>query len=205
MKLAVLRHLKTWYNPFQYIAGLPSLLIGAAVIGITALVAWLNHTYTDGIFDLHYGPGASLRVYLMLGISNWLSATLVLFLLALALSPSKIRIIDIAGTQALARFPMLLAIFTGFVKAPERVAAFLQYTMTGYGEAISVSNIDFVATLVVGLLVLSCIVWMVALMYHAYRVSSNLKGAKAWGSFIPGIIAAYVISKIGAAYIIALI
>ncbi len=102
MKLAVLKHLKTWYNPFQYIAGLPSLVTGAVIIGITALVAWLSHTYTDGMFDLHYGPMASLSVFLLLGINNWLSATLVLSLLALALSPSKIRIIDIAGTQSLA-------------------------------------------------------------------------------------------------------
>ena len=40
------------------------------------------------------------------------------------------------------------------------------------------------------------IIWMVALMYKAYAVSCNVKGAKAIGTFIASLILAKVVSKI---------
>lgn len=196
---------KSFYNPFIYIAGSQALLLGLFVIILTGLLGWLSHTWLDGLLDLHYGPQGSLWVHIALGITNWLSMVLVLTPLALWLSPSKVRILDIAGTQALARFPMLLAIFTGFVNAPERVGQWAMYTFMQTGEPVVLSSWDWLLAGLAILIILLTIVWMVALMYNAWKVSANLKGTRAGISFTIGILVAYILSKITAVYLTGLV
>ena len=50
--------------------------------------------------------------------------------------------------------------------------------------------------IVANVVIVLTLIWMVTLMYKAYAISCNLKGAKAIGSFIAGLIAAEVVSKL---------
>ena len=51
----------------------------------------------------------SLRVAIVEGLLNWSVISVLLVLVSLLVAPRTGRVVDIAGTQALARFPLLLA------------------------------------------------------------------------------------------------
>ena len=201
----LLKNPKSFYNPFIYIAGSKALFLGLFVIVLTGLLGWLSHTWLDGLIDLHHGPQGSLWVHIALGITNWLSMVLVLTPLASWLSPSKVRILDIAGTQALARLPMLIAILTGFLNAPERVGQWAMFTFLQTGDPVVLTPWDWLLASLAILIILLTIVWMVALMFNAWKVSANLKGTRAGISFTIGILVAYILSKITAVYLTGLV
>lgn len=168
------------FNPFIRIAGLSSLIYGLVAIALSGSVGYMNRAHFDGVIDLHFGKEAPILVFLLEGIMNWLSLSIVLFFLGVILSKSKIRWIDVFGTQALARWPMLLLALFSF----------------GFGTGKIAINGLSISILVFGLLSLLVVIWMVALMFNAYRISCNLQGKKLVISFIGGLISAEVISKI---------
>lgn len=190
------------FNPFLYIAGTNALLSGVVIIGLTALLGWGSKTWLDGLIDLHYGPAAPFWIHLTLGLTNWLSMVIVLMPMAMILSPSKVRFVDIAGTQALARAPMLIATATGFLSAPHKVGQWAVYTFLGEGEPVELAGHHIIMAALTILLILLMVIWMVVLMYNAYKVSANIKGTRAGVSFTAAILIAYVISKTAATFLI---
>ncbi len=192
----LLKDRKSIYNPFIYVAGEKALAAGLVIIVASAFVGYLNNTWLDGVLDMHYGPRAPFYWHLFMGLVNWLLLLIILTPLAYTLSRSRIRFVDLAGTLALARFPMLIAIITGFLNAPDRVAQHLMYVYLEVGDPVPVSIFDFIITIIAGTLVLLMIVWMVALMYNGYRWSANLRGTRSGISFTVGFVVAYVLSKV---------
>ncbi|TVR39056.1 MAG: hypothetical protein EA394_10010 [Bacteroidia bacterium] len=186
---------KSIYNPFVYIAGEKALLTGMTVIILSAFVGNWSNTWLDGILDMHYGPPAPFTWHLAMGLINWLCLVLVLTPLAYILTDTRIRFVDLAGTLALARFPMLFAVLTGFFKAPARVSEDLLYRLLNVGEPVNVTAFDYGFTVLLGLLVILMIVWQVALSFNAYKMSANLSGTRAGISFSAGFVVAYIISK----------
>jgi hypothetical protein len=102
--------------------------------------------------------------------------------------------IDVFGTQALARWPYLITSVVMLPEANRRVGAYLMAKFTT-GVSLTVNFTDMVIfgfALFVGIFMA---IWMVALMYRAYAVSCNIKGAKAIITFVVSIIGAEVLSK----------
>lgn len=196
------RNPKSIYNPFVYIAGKEALITGLAIIAITGLVGWLSHNWLDGMLDMHYGPQGALWMHIALGLTNWLSAVAVFTPMAMALSPSRVRIIDIAGTMALARFPMLLAVATGFLNAPRKLAQWTLHTYLEQGDPVALSWMDILLAGMALIAIVCMVVWVVVLMYNAYKISANISGTKAGVSFTIAMIIAYVISKVAAGLLI---
>ncbi len=193
---------KSIFNPFSYIAGTQALLYGLALIILTALLGWGSNTWLDGLIDLHYGPAGPFWLHLAIGFTNWLSMVIVLTPMAMILSTSKVRAIDMAGTQALARAPMLIATATGFLSAPHKVGQWAVYTFLGEGEPVELAGHHIIIAALTILIIVLMVIWMVALMYNAYKVSANIKGMRAGVSFTAGILIAYVISKVAATFLI---
>ncbi len=190
------------FNPFSYIAGTEALFYGLALISLTALLGWASNTWLDGLLDLHYGPAAPFWIHLALGFTNWLSMVIVLTPMAMMLSPSRVRFVDIAGTQALARAPMLIATATGFLTAPHQVGQWAVYTFLGEGESVELAGHHIIIAALTILVIVLMVIWMVVLMYNAYKVSANIKGTRAGLSFTAAILIAYAISKAAAIYVI---
>ena len=95
------------FNPFIRIAGTRSLAIGLVGIVAAGLAAGGAGIRFDGLLDLHAGNEVALWVPVMDGLVNWVVFTLLLLLVALLFSRSAVRLVDIAGTQAMARIPLL--------------------------------------------------------------------------------------------------
>jgi hypothetical protein len=191
------RTFKQWlFNPFQFIAGGSALLSGLVIMLIAAYLGSLGNVHFDGVLDLHIGKNMPLWFFFAEVMIDWLCLSIVLLIAAFIVSRSSFRIIDIFGTQALARVPYLLATLVALPKGVVRFSEYLaakamQKPITG--EIQNTDVLFFVVMVIVSLLML---VWMVVLMYRAYSVSCNIKGGKAIGSFIAGLIIAEILSKL---------
>ena len=164
-------------NPFKRIAGWKALIIGIFCLSLTALIGKINHLFFSGIFNVSPFPHTFYEAFYAQGI-NWVVLTLVMWIAGKIFSKSKIRIIDVAGTMALSRAPLLLLVLAGFLP-------FFPGDLS-----------DYYKLLIFNLICILLFIWMVALMYKAYSVSCNMKGTRGVLTFVGALIIAQAISLI---------
>jgi hypothetical protein len=188
--------LSQWlFNPFRFIAGFKALLLGLAIILISGLVGSFSNTHFDGVLDVHTGAAAKMWFFLAEGLIDWMCPAVLLFLFGLIVSRSSFRTIDVLGTQALARWPYLIAAVAMLPNANRRVLGYIVSKVKETAPAVTINPADVLVFGFAMIAVLLMTIWMIALMYRAYMVSCNIKGAKAVATFIVGLIAAEAISK----------
>jgi len=191
------KRLSQWlFNPFKFIAGFRALLLGVAIILLSAFFGWLGNTHFDGVIDVHTGLQGPLWFFCTEGLINWVCMAIPLFFFGLIVSHRSFRMIDVLGTQALARWPYLV---TSLAMLPGANRRFAEYIMSRLGmgaAAVSINYVDMLIFAFAMLLSILMVIWMVTLMYRAYAVSCNIKGAKAIITFIIGLLSAEVLSKI---------
>ena len=165
------------YNPFERIAGWQALVIGVVIMALTAVAGKFSHLAFDGVLDAH--PATfDLSASFAMQTVNFLVSFLSMWLAGVIFSKTKLRAIDVAGTMALARTPML----------PVALLSFL--------PVVPASPYDIAHVFVFFLISIPFIIWMIALMYNAYSVSCNLKGTRAILSFIGALVVAEIVSKL---------
>ena len=184
------------FNPFHYVAGGQSMGLGLVVILAAGGLGALSQTHFDGVIDVHSGRAAPLWAFLAEGLINWLSLAIVLLIVGMLASKSSWRAIDLFGTQALARWPMLLSALATLLPGYQRFTQHLAWKLLKEGNEPIVQVADGVAFGIVVGVILVALIWMIYLMYKAFSVSCNLRGGKAVLLFIVALIAAEVISKI---------
>ncbi|HMJ65058.1 MAG TPA: hypothetical protein VK615_06885 [Candidatus Binatia bacterium] len=181
------------FNPFVYIAGGKALALGLLTILVASLLGSLSTTHFDGVLDTHTGRAAPLWFFLVEGVIAWLCLSLVLLILGRIISQTSFRSIDLLGTQALARWP---TIFSALVCLPPAVRRFsnqlLEQIKRGGEFHINVADAAVFAVVLLAIIVFTC--WMVALMYKSFSISCNVKGGKAIGTFIAGLLIAEILS-----------
>jgi hypothetical protein len=199
---------RSLYNPFNYIAGYQAFFIGLAIIIIASFLGTYSGIHFPGVMDIKIGYEGSFLMHLSVSLIAYASLVIVLYVFALILSGTKVRLIDMAGTLAIARFPALIASVMGFISVFNKVMDFILFKMFGKIENVAslellqvkdpghVATWEFIVAAIIGLSMILIVVWMVAMMFHAYRVSSNLKGAKLIISFIGGLLIAQITSNI---------
>jgi len=183
--------MKKWiYNPFVYIAGAKSLAIGLAIMLAAATILPFNNGHFDGVADVHFGAQTTFVRALCETMVSWGCLVLALYILGRITSESSIRFIDIAGTLALARGPMIFSALLGFIaEAPH-----IDIQKATLQELMKIATSPGV--IIEGIFSIPLLVWTIALMYNAFAVSANLKGGKSAAAFIGGLIVAEIISKI---------
>ena len=99
------------FNPFIRIAGTTSLVVGLVAILLGGLAAAVTGIRFDGLLDMHFVGSVPVWSPILEGLLNWI-VIFVLFALVARLfgGGSGARLIDIAGTQALARAPLIPAV-----------------------------------------------------------------------------------------------
>ena len=170
--------MKYLFNPFERIAGWQALFLGLVAIGLTAVVGKINNIAFDGVLDIHGGVSFGFLTSFIMQAVDFSVLFLTMWTAGICFSKSKIRVIDVAGTIALARTPMLAVVLICFLPiAPE-------------------DPFDILRTVIFAIIMIPLIVWMVALMYNAYTVSCHLKGGRAVWSFVGALLVAEIISKL---------
>jgi hypothetical protein len=202
-KLSILQN---WlFNPFKFIGGEKSLLIGSLFILISGIAGWANGTHFDGLIDIHQGKRMSIVIHLSEGFINVLIISILLYLAGVILSKSKIRFIDVAGNMAYARFPYLLPVLLGFLPLDlDEISKRINNSVVQNPMKPEFSGDDLALLLIISLVTLTVTVWYISLMWKAYVVSVNLKGTKAVISFILAVVLAEVSSKIAIAQLFSL-
>ncbi len=182
--------MKKWlFNPFMYIAGTKALIIGLAAMLAAAVIGYYSKTHFDGVLDAHTGHSSPMWFYLEDALVDWSLPVVIFYIAGRIFSKSSIRLIDVAGTLALARWVMLFPAIAGFVfympapNQPVSMEEMMKPAMSG-------------PVIVFGLLSLLFVIWMVALMYNAFTTSCNLKGGKAVWIFVVGLLVSEILSKI---------
>ncbi len=149
--------MKKWlFNPFVHIAGTQALLVGMLIMLVITTGAYFTNMHFNGAIDAHFGPAQPFAIFIAEQLIAWVCPVLVLYLIALVVSTSKLRFIDIAGTFAIARAPMLLIVIVAFVTSD-------------HVQKLKPGTIDN-TVVIVGLVMLLPSIWMIALLYNAYTV-----------------------------------
>jgi hypothetical protein len=188
--------LSLWlFNPFKFLAGVKALLLGLVIILASGLLGWLGKTHFDGVLDVHIQPQAPLWCFLAEGLINWICMVVPLFFFGLIISNSSFRLIDVLGTQALARGPYLIAALVMLPDANRRVGEYLTSKFTAAAPTTTISYVDVPIFAFALIVTIFTAIWMVALMYRAYAISCNVKGPKAIITFIVSLIGAEVLSN----------
>jgi hypothetical protein len=172
---------KEWLlNPFRRVAGMEALWLGFGFMLLGALIAWPAHMHFDGALDVHGSNSASpLWIHVAEPFIAWACTALVFFIVARIGAGSRFRAIDLAGTLALSRAPLLLIVPIGF---------FIK-------EPVDPSHPDPII-LLTAIPILIAAIWMITLMYQAFKVSVNPKPARTALLFILAMLLAEGLSKL---------
>lgn len=182
-------------NPFVTFAGPNALIAGLVALLITSVTGWLWQTRFDGVLDIHFGKQFSYHIYLFDLIISYTSLTLVLYVAGLIFSRSVIRLIDVAGTVALARAPLMIAPLANTFSNSEAISEYMTSMLTGE----EIPQPELWQSVLFGfstLIIIALTVYVVILTYRAFSISVNLKGNKAVLIFIICILISEVLSKI---------
>lgn len=178
------------FNPFVRIGGERALTIGLTGIVLSGLVAAAGEVHFGGLLRLSTGFSVPSWVPVVEGLVIWSVMSALFILVSLLIAPRTVRVVDTAGTQALARAPLLLAVVAHLPASVregnrEFVAAALD------GRLVLPTAGTSVAAVVSGV----CAVWMVALMWKAFAVSCNQRGGRAVALFVAAVIVGDVVTR----------
>jgi hypothetical protein len=172
-----------FFNPFLRFSGVPVLITGLIAIILAAILGSFSNAQFNGVLNMFTMLPKPLWYLIVMNLINWVISTVVFLVLGSILTKSTFRIIDIAATQAFARWPNIVSAITPLImKIP------------GFGTTIA-------AAYIIQCTAYLCLSFMVALMYNSYKVSFDLKGARLISSFTVGLFIAQTLSLIIISYL----
>ena len=172
--------MKSLFNPFRYIAGVKSLAFGVIFIATSALLLYSGGYIEDSYIHIGMAAAPLWKVAAMQTLW-WILPAVLLYLCGLALSKSKIRIIDILGTTAFAQLVLLMMIAPMLLPAVSQCSAEVMAFVQSGGDATSLSMLPLV---VYSFWSMVCLVLFFIWNYNAFAVSCNVSGWKAILAFI---------------------
>jgi hypothetical protein len=182
------------YNPFTKIAGWKAFVIGTVIVCATVWMGYYNNAYFTGL-QMKMAPQISLWQCFMIQTAGLLSMIILMYLVALCFV-KRVRLLDIAGTVLLSRFPYLLIAPLMFYFSPLLLSILEEWQENASVEALneSFSISGYIVLLLFSVLVLLLLVWNIALLYHAFRVSTGIRGRKTAVLFTGTIILSEIIT-----------
>lgn len=191
---------KLLLTPFERYAGAEALTAGVVFALLAVLGAAQFNTRFDGVLDAHFASDeVSLTVALTDQVINIVSAFVVFYILAYALGARGIRAVDMLGTLMAARAPyVLMPLFNINDHMSRHNAAIVD------GIAADPFNPDLSPLLpLIPAIILSLVlvVWLIALMFNAWKVCTNFSKGRLIGGFIGALIVAELLSALFLSFI----
>ena len=178
--------LSTWlFNPFLFLGGERILTAGLIILAIHIPIGYMLDIRFDGAIDMH----------LVSSVSSWMTpvfdiliawGTMVICMFGAArLFQSPIRLIDIAGAVAVARIPLLISILPVNLLDPN---------VESVEQLLSLQGGEFYQLVALGIISMIFLVWFFVLLFNAFKINSNLKGARLWTGYLGSILIAEIVS-----------
>lgn len=186
---------KLLYNPFNQIAGWKAFFIGTVVVIATVIVGHYSSVVYPGALDAKLAANITLIkafLYQLIGLSS----LILIFYLSALLFAKGTRFQDIAGTVTFARYPYLFIAILGFFVSDNTLIDVSAALKSGNLYEMSQVFPKAISFMVVSLLMIPFVIWFIALLYNAFRVSTGLKGVKCALVFTASLIIAEIVSLI---------
>jgi hypothetical protein len=185
---------KTFWSPALKIAGGRALVWGLGGLAVSVAAATVSGTHANGI--LNYGPGEN-NVWWLFALEYamiWLIPSAVFYCLGSALSPSRIRAIDVAGTTAFALLPIAVTTLVQLLPGIREIIASLAEPVVDVARLMEVATrpLFWLYTVVLMAMFALMLVWL----FNAVRVSCNLRGGRLWATFLGGLVGGDIICKL---------
>ena len=180
------KKLSTWlFNPFVYVGGERILLFGLIIAAIHIPIGYFLNVRFDGAIDMHLVPtDVGLLTPIIDVLIAWFSMAGCMFAAA-KLFQSPMRLIDIAGAVLVARIPLLLSIGPVLLLEPD---------FQSIEELLNLQGSELYQLAALSVISLLFLIWFFVLLYKAFKINSNLKGARLWIGFIGSVIIAEIVS-----------
>jgi len=174
------------WNPFIRVAGWQAFFVGLIVIAVTGFIASYGNLLFDGAIDAHFGEEVPIgKMFLLLTI-DLISVVLIMYMTGLFIS-KNFRFVDVLGTMTLSRAPFLvLALSALFVRQPD-LSEIIKNPMI---------VLSYPSFILFGIISVPVIVWYIALMYNALKISTGVRGTKLTIAFILALLIAEIVSKV---------
>ena len=179
--------MKKILNPFDYLPLRQAICWGIAALILISVYCWQVGLNLSSLTQINYGGGALWRATLQ-QVVVWALFSVVLYVMALPFSRSKVRFWDVAAYNLFARIPFHLSLL---LFAIPMVRSIMGLVMDG-----SMSTaMQYVNELtLIGLASLIFVVWYFYWSYKAFAVATNLKNGRGVTLFIVAFIIAYMAS-----------
>ena len=174
--------MKKFLNPFVYYSGGVTLTVGLIGMALMVAVAAVTGQTFRGIFSFGVGELSCWRLAGQL-LAGWILFSALLYAAARTFSPSQIRLIDIAGNQALAKLTGLPLLLVDFVYPSAQLLRDAELVQQMSLSEIQ-SQLPAAGMLVTGVLAIVVLVWFFAWSYQGFSIAANLRGGKAVGIYI---------------------
>jgi len=180
------KKLSTWlFNPFLFVGGERILLIGLIIAAVHIPIGYFLNVRFDGAIDMHLVPtDVGLLTPVIDVLIAWLSMAGCMFAAA-KIFQSPMRLIDIAGAVLVARIPLLLSIGPVLLLEPD---------FQSIEELLNLQGSELYQLAALSVISLLFLIWFFVLLFNAFKINSNLKGARLWIGFIGSAIIAEIIS-----------
>ena len=174
-------------NPFRYLTLRQAICWGIAAMILTAVYCWQVGLRMTSITQGNYAGGALWKATVS-QLVVWLLFSVVLYVVGVMLSRSKIRFWDVAAFNLFARIPFD---FTLLMFAIPTVRSLVGLTMEGnMARVIEYANL----LAVIGVVSALFSVWYFYWSYKAFAESTNVKNGKGVLAFTLSFVVAYLVS-----------
>lgn len=175
-------------NPFTYISGLQSLVIGLVLTVLTILAAYYANLQFSLLSYHTRDHAVPAWYYITDQLINTGILVLVFFLAGRLFSGAVVRFSDVAGKVVLATGPALLI---AIVTLPLKLLKYIHE----WNFNIVITKGGMGILFLVLFITIGCMAWMIILLYNAFCVSCKLSGKKSVVLFIAALILSEAISK----------
>ncbi len=174
--------MKKILNPFTYFSGGTTLSVGAVIMAAMIVTAHLTGQTFRGVISIGIGHMSYGRLALQL-LAGWAVFSALLYGAGRWLSPSHIRLIDIAGNQALAKLPFCVLLICSLCYPIEKMTGDLTEIQSLNFSEIN-HYIPSIGLMLYSVAALLMVVWFFVWSYRGFAIAANLRGWRAAGSYI---------------------
>ncbi|WP_340103627.1 hypothetical protein [Rhodohalobacter sp. 8-1] len=173
------------FNPFLFVGGERILFIGLIIAAVHIPIGYYLDIRFAGAIDMHLVPIVTSWATPVADILiAWVSMAGCMFAAA-KLFRSPIRVIDITGSVAVARIPLLISIGPALLLEPD---------VQSIEELLNLQGSELYQLAALSVISMLFLIWYFVLLYNAFKINSNLKGARLWIGFIGSVIIAEIVS-----------
>lgn len=179
--------MKKFINPFRYMSLRTALCWGLAALILTSVFVWQVGLRLTSLTQINY-LGERLWASTLRQVVVWLLFSVVLYIIGIIASRSKVRFMDVAAFNLFARLPFDLSLLIFAIPTVRSVMALI-------AEGSLDTAMQYMGVLTtMSIVMMIFIVWYYVWSYNAFSEATNLKGGKGVGLFIVGYVVTYIAS-----------